>query len=86
MARGWESKAVEAQQLERQGPRANGDAERHSPADAERARRRGTLELARARAAADLTRARNAAHTAMLERTIAALDQQLQALDEPAGT
>ena len=35
-------------------------------------------ELARARAVADLARARNAAHTAMLERSIAALDEQLR--------
>ena len=75
MARGWESKAVEEQQLERQRHRSEPAA---APVDVEREQRRRTLELARARAVDDLSRARNPAHKTMLERTIAALDEQLR--------
>lgn len=80
MARGWESKSVEEQQLERQRPKprpAGG-----APVDPAREDRRHGLELARARAADDLTRARGDAHKAMLERTIAALDDQLRQLGD----
>jgi len=79
MARGWESKSVEAQQADR---------ERHEPQDlrpltpeevATQARRR-TLELARARAVADLGRATHPSHRATLEAALAALDDQLRQL------
>lgn len=75
MARGWESKAVEAQQEEafRESPIRSG--ERAEPAAARA--RRATLELARARARADLAAARVPAHRTMLERALAALDEQL---------
>lgn len=75
MARGWESKAVEAQQEER---------ERAAPATgprtaAERARlaERRTLELSLRRAEADLRAATAPAHREMLERAIRALRDQL---------
>ena len=75
MARGWESKHVEEQQAAReQGERPSGPA---TPEEAERARRRRTLELARARAVADLAAARSDAHRRHLEATIAAIDEQL---------
>jgi len=77
MARGWESKAVEAQQEQAQRERgAAKDAP--SPEDLERRSRRGTLTLARKRAEADLERAKTPAHRAMLEEALAALDRQLQ--------
>jgi hypothetical protein len=76
MARGWESKAVEEQQLDRDRPRASSSPS--APVNPEREQRRRTLELARARAVDDLSRARNAAHQTMLERTIAAIDDQLR--------
>ena len=75
MARGWESKNVEAQQAERdqlksgQGPETVEEAERHA--------RRRTLELSRARALSDLAAARTPAHRAMLEAAVRALDEQL---------
>ena len=73
MARGWESKSIEAQQADR---------DRHEPAettpdDPARAAHRRTLELARARARADLETARHPAHREMLERAIRAIDEQL---------
>jgi hypothetical protein len=77
MARGWESKSVEAQQEEA------AEARRAAPprADPEDARQRGeraTLMLARTRALADLQRACVPAHRAMLEQAIAHLDQRLR--------
>ena len=76
MARGWESKSVEAQQEEqgRSGPKSAPV----SVEDAARLDRRRTLELALARARADLASATIPAHRAMLEAAIAALDQQLK--------
>jgi hypothetical protein len=75
MARGWESKNIEAQQEERErGDRTGGV----SAEEAARNARRRTLELARARAAADLAAATSPAHRAMLEAALRALDEQLR--------
>jgi hypothetical protein len=78
MARGWESKSVEAQQeaAADQGRPAVGSGE-----DPVRKAQRATLMLARTRAMADLQLACAAAHRAMLEQAIADLDQRLAALD-----
>lgn len=78
MARGWESKAVEAQQDEA----ARTKVQRPALTADERAvaERRATLELARARAAADLNRATALPHRRMLEQTIATIDEQLAQL------
>ena len=80
MARGWESKAIEAQQ------EAAGEAREIAPpmsADAiARRTTRDTLSLARTRALSDLQRACAPAHRAMLEQAIAALDRQLAELAE----
>jgi hypothetical protein len=79
MARGWESKSVEAQQ------EAATDARRPAPArseqDAEKRTRRDTLMLARTRALSDLQHACAPAHRSMLEQAIADLDRQLALLD-----
>ena len=75
MARGFESKQVESQQQDRESRWASQQTEVADPAAA--AVRR-TLELARARAIDDLKSARNAAHRAMLEQAILALDAQLE--------
>lgn len=78
MARGWESKAVEAQQEE---------ASRRQPAgppptadQRARAERRRTLELSRSRVQAELERAAAPAHRRMLEEAMAVLDRELAAL------
>jgi hypothetical protein len=75
MARGWESKAVEAQQ----DAAASVDVRRPAVSAEESARstRRATLMLARARALADLQCACAAPHRAMLEHAIADLDARL---------
>ena len=81
MARGWESKNVEAQQADRESSR---QAQRPmTPAEQQRAQRRIALDLARARASADLERATHPAHRAMLTAALADIDQQLAALDQP---
>lgn len=81
MARGWESKSVEAQQADRENRGQNtGPA---SPEEAALAARRKTLELALARANADLGRAKVPAHRAMLTEAVRALTEQLAALARP---
>ena len=79
MARGWESKSVEAQQMD-----AAPKSPEVAPVSAEEAGRRAqraTLSLARNRALADLQQACRPAHRAMLEQAIAELDIQLASLD-----
>jgi len=79
MARGWESKAVEAQQHEA------AEGRRHSaPKSADEIRvqtERATLMLARTRALSDLQHACAPAHRAMLEQAIADLDRRLKDLE-----
>ena len=78
MARGWESKSIEAQQDEAE----RGKNRRPTLSEAERAleARRRTLLLTRTRAADDLSRATAPHHRRMLEGTIAAIDEQLARL------
>ncbi len=75
MARGFDSKFVEAQQ-EEAGRKHTVGPGRTAP-ERDVATRRATLQLARARAVADLTHATIPAHRRMLEQAIAALDAQL---------
>lgn len=80
MARGWESKSVEAQQDAASQQRQTGP-----PISAEAAARRAqraTLMLARSRATADLQQACAAAHRAMLEQAIADLDKRIKEIDQ----
>jgi hypothetical protein len=78
MARGWESKNVEAQQDDATRGRRVGP----QPTAAELVRReqRRVLELSRKRTADDLTRATAPAHRSMLEQALAAIDEQLARL------
>ena len=80
MARGWESKAVESQQADRDAEdRAGADGADAAAEERRRQARRAPLELARARALSDLALARHPAHRAMLEAAIRALDEQIRA-------
>ena len=79
MARGWESKSVEAQQDAANAPRTNTPA--LTPAEAAKKAARATIMLARTRALSDLQKACVPAHRAMLEQAIADLDQRLKDLD-----
>jgi hypothetical protein len=76
VARGWESKSIEAQQEEATRPRPGSPA----PSEAEllRRERRRTVELARSRTAEHLSRATAAPHRRMLEEALKALDDQLR--------
>ena len=79
MARGFESKSVEAQQEEAARERKSA-APAKPPADRIIEQRRHSLELTRTRARQDLSRASAPAHKRMLEQAIAALEKQLQDL------
>lgn len=79
MARGFDSKFVEAQQEEAARKRPSGPA--LSAADQAAEARRATLHLSRTRAAADLSRATVPAHRNMLEQALAALDAQILELN-----
>lgn len=81
MARGWESKSVEAQQEDRAAQRVKA-----APVSAEEAARRALvqrLEASRARVAADLTSATAPAHRRMLRAALADLDAQIERAQPP---
>ena len=78
MARGWDSKSVEAQQEE--ATRAELRRRATTPEQLALEDRRRTLELMRKRAEDDLSRATVAAHRHMLEQAIASLDTELARL------
>ena len=79
MARGWESKAIENQQLESDDRRRPGRASAASQAVP--TPERAALQLARTRALGDLQLACAPAHRAMLEQAIRDLDARIAALD-----
>jgi hypothetical protein len=79
MARGFDSKFVEAQQDEAQ--REKHTRPQLTPEQQRTTSRRQALELSRARAEADLARATVPAHRAMLEQAIKALEAQLAELE-----
>ena len=75
MARGWESKAIEAQQeVASTRPESRPAVAPHETA---RRARLATLTLARTRANADLEAATAPAHRTMLQQAIADLDRQI---------
>ena len=75
MARGFDSKFIEAQQDEATRDKKLNPA--LTPEQREVASKRAALELSRSRARADLSRATATAHRKMLEEAIAALESQL---------
>ena len=77
MARGWESKAVEDQQRAAEDAKTGRARPVLTPAERERQARHAGLLLARARVVRDLATARNGQHRALLERTLAHLDGEL---------
>ena len=79
MARGWESKSVEAQQDAANAAQTKAPA--LTPEQAAKKAARATLLLARTRALSDLQMACAPAHRAMLEQAIADLDRRLAELD-----
>jgi len=79
MARGWESKSVEAQIEEAKSQPEPKEAK----ADPELVRRRRGLELNRSRLQQDIARSTHPAHRQQLEAALAEIERQLAAL-EPA--
>ena len=79
MARGWESKSVEAQQEEAISEAAR-ELGQLSPEQLATRRRRAELELMRKKLEHDLAAATNPRYRQMLEQGIADLEQKLRAL------
>jgi len=84
MARGWESKAVEEQRAAADAKPPRKAVRAASLKEQDRVRKREALELARKRALADLAAARSPRHRELLERTLAALEDRIRALDGAA--
>jgi hypothetical protein len=81
MARGWESKAVDAQIADAEADKVARDTAPLTEAERDRARVRDALMLNRARTLQSLQTACNAQHRALLETTLADLDARLNALE-----
>lgn len=82
MARGWESKAV-ADQMEEADERARLAElaqDELSPQERERRQRLETAKLSRARTLDQLERATNRAYREMLQRTLRALEAEIETL------
>jgi hypothetical protein len=82
MARGWESKAV-ADQMEEADERARAEQQSAqegelSPAERERRQRLESLKLSRARTLDQLERATNRAYREMLQKTLRALEAEIE--------
>lgn len=77
MARGWESKSVESQQIEE---RSYDTRSKPDPAEVERARRRDGLEMSRRRVMNELGNARSDVHRAALQAALEHLDRELSNL------
>jgi len=76
MARGWESKSVEAQQAEAT-EKSSKPRVKLTPEAAARSRKRENLRLSRQRIRQQLDQAQNPRHRQLLEATLADLDQKL---------
>jgi hypothetical protein len=77
MARGWESKAIEEQLAASETEREARAKPTLSAYEMERRARKNSLELSRSRILKDLEAARNEGYRALLERTLAHLDDEL---------
>ncbi|MGH9688537.1 MAG: hypothetical protein ACRD5K_15750 [Candidatus Acidiferrales bacterium] len=82
MAKGWESKAVEAQVEESKTKLPGNSPLQLTPAQIEARRRKQVLLLARTRVQRDLEISQHQRHTEQLNRALADLNAQLSALDE----
>ena len=84
MARGWESKSVEAQQAEASESRSAGRGKRPlTPQDAARLRTRQGLELSRKRVLSQLETSDNPNQKKMLETALEDISKRLEGLDGP---
>ena len=76
MARGWESKSVEAQQETREA-RPQGDGDR---TELELRRKRESVEMSRRRVVSELERSRSDVHRSALQNALHHLDEELKKL------
>jgi hypothetical protein len=76
MARGWESKSVEAQQAEA-GEKSSEHRRKMSPEEAAAFRERENLRLARLRVLQQLEKSSNPQHRKLMLETLAHLDRKL---------
>jgi hypothetical protein len=81
MARGWESKSVEAQREAAESGRGRRGVEQLTPEQRERGRRRDGLMLSRTRVLTDIRQTCNARYRGMLEQSLAHLDAEIAKLD-----
>lgn len=79
MARGWESKSVESQQIEDAAARADRGLAL-TPEDRERKRKRDSLELSRRRVLQEIAATHSEARRASLEQALAFLDEEIRKL------
>jgi hypothetical protein len=77
MARGWESKSVEAQQADASDKSAN-SRRRMSAEEAARWREKENLRLSRQRVLQELSASQNPRHRKLLEDSLADLDKKLK--------
>jgi hypothetical protein len=82
MARGWESKSVEAQMESAQADRDLALKRHLTPAQVETLRAKQGLLLARSRVRRDLETSRDPRHQKMLSDALADLDQKLSQLEK----
>jgi hypothetical protein len=83
VARGWESKSIEAQQEESSARDAGREVLRElSPEERARRALADSLRLSRARTLEQLERAASPSHRALLRRTLVALERELSELEE----
>ncbi len=80
MARGWESKSVEAQIDDAAQQRKSPPVKPVSREEADRMRRRESLQLSRKRVLHDIDTATNPRYRQLMQRTLAELDSQLDAI------
>lgn len=86
MARGWESKSVEDQIHEKEIESRSNSQARRTPEETQLRARRESLHLARTRTLTLLQTACDSSYRAHLERVLADLDSQLQALESANGS
>jgi hypothetical protein len=82
MAKGWESKAVEAQVEDSKTKLPEKTTPQLTPAQVETRRRRQVLLLSRTRVQRDLEASQHQRYTDQLHRALADIEAQLSALDE----
>ena len=81
MARGWESKSVEAQIEASSSETFQNPEQKTSPEERQNIRRRQDLMLARGRILQQLERSSNERYSDQLRRSLASLDEEIAALE-----